>query len=435
MSIKEYLLRTQKIIISSKTTSTTMVGNAYFSQMHFITSGMQIFGAMCLPKNTILKVRCIWNDSISLFPFGKLTGTQHKSPMILEVEIQMKRKCLAVGIILLFIGTAILPSSGQKIEKTSLPASRGHWLYVGGSGPGNYSLIQDAIDNASDGDTIFVFAGLYKENVYINKSLNLIGENRDTTIIDANGSDSAILSVSSDVSIIGFTVQNSGGSTGGNYHAGIFIYTYCNNNTISGNKIINNNFGITLNSFSSNNSINNNIITQNKKCGIYCYETELLTIEKNKIMQNDGGGILLERSYHIKIIKNHIDKNGEGVLLYLSSFCDISENSLSNNSVVGITIISTSVGNRFSSNNFINNTKDADFDYAFLFLPKGNQFIKNYWDSYIGIGPKVICGTIEMVLLAGVIGLLTYWFPDIYIIWFEFDRHPAREPYDIPGMR
>jgi len=28
-------------------------------------------------------------------------------------------------------------------------------LYVGGSGEGNYSSIQDAIDNASDGDTIF----------------------------------------------------------------------------------------------------------------------------------------------------------------------------------------------------------------------------------------------------------------------------------------
>ena len=68
----------------------------------------------------------------------------------------MKRKWLAVGIILLFIGTAIIPSSGQNIEKSS-SASRGNWLYVGGSGPGNYTKIQDAIDNASDGDTLFVY--------------------------------------------------------------------------------------------------------------------------------------------------------------------------------------------------------------------------------------------------------------------------------------
>ncbi|MEF8847999.1 MAG: hypothetical protein V5A68_02570 [Candidatus Thermoplasmatota archaeon] len=29
-------------------------------------------------------------------------------------------------------------------------------LYVGGRGPGNYSTIQNAIDNANTGDTVFV---------------------------------------------------------------------------------------------------------------------------------------------------------------------------------------------------------------------------------------------------------------------------------------
>ncbi|KAA0009241.1 MAG: hypothetical protein FE036_00850, partial [Thermoplasmata archaeon] len=42
-------------------------------------------------------------------------------------------------------------------------------LYVGGSGPNNYTKIQDAIDNASNGDTIKVYNGIYKENVVINK--------------------------------------------------------------------------------------------------------------------------------------------------------------------------------------------------------------------------------------------------------------------------
>ena len=85
---------------------------------------------------------------------------------------------MAVGIILLFIGTAIIPSSGQKMEKLSLPTSRGNILYVGGSGPGNYSKIQDAIDNASDGDTVFVFndSSPYNENIIVNKQISLIGE-------------------------------------------------------------------------------------------------------------------------------------------------------------------------------------------------------------------------------------------------------------------
>jgi hypothetical protein len=44
------------------------------------------------------------------------------------------RKGLAVGIILLFVATGIIPSTAQKIEKPSQPVSRGHWLYKGGSG-------------------------------------------------------------------------------------------------------------------------------------------------------------------------------------------------------------------------------------------------------------------------------------------------------------
>ncbi|MBE3093908.1 MAG: hypothetical protein IMZ52_02670, partial [Actinobacteria bacterium] len=76
-------------------------------------------------------------------------------------------KCLVVGIILLFIGTGIIPAIAQESEKPSQSTSRGNWLYVGGSGPGNYSSIQAAINATSSGDTVFVYAASspYYENV------------------------------------------------------------------------------------------------------------------------------------------------------------------------------------------------------------------------------------------------------------------------------
>ena len=49
------------------------------------------------------------------------------------------------------------------MDKPSLATSSGNWLYVGGSGPGNYSVIQDAVDNASDGDTVYVYHGIYSD--------------------------------------------------------------------------------------------------------------------------------------------------------------------------------------------------------------------------------------------------------------------------------
>lgn len=54
--------------------------------------------------------------------------------------------------------------------------------------PDDYSIIQEAIDAASDGDTIFVRNGTYYENVVVNKPVLLMGENREGTIVDGNGS-------------------------------------------------------------------------------------------------------------------------------------------------------------------------------------------------------------------------------------------------------
>ena len=83
----------------------------------------------------------------------------------------------------------------------------GNIYYVGGHG--NYKKIQDAINDAQDGDTVFVFAGMYYENVVVDKSINLIGEDRNTTVIDG-GKKGDVVKVDADcVTICGFTVRNS----------------------------------------------------------------------------------------------------------------------------------------------------------------------------------------------------------------------------------
>ena len=94
------------------------------------------------------------------------------------------KKLLVVGIIILLFGMSI-PSTGINIDTTSTASFNGNILYVGGSGPGNYSMIQEAINNASGGDTVFVFddSSPYNEQVVVNSSIDLIGENRNTTII------------------------------------------------------------------------------------------------------------------------------------------------------------------------------------------------------------------------------------------------------------
>jgi hypothetical protein len=74
----------------------------------------------------------------------------------------MLSKTLVMGVIVMFICVGFTSISGIQINNQIIKSSgRGDILYVGGSGEGNYSTIQDAVDNASDGDTVFVYNGTY----------------------------------------------------------------------------------------------------------------------------------------------------------------------------------------------------------------------------------------------------------------------------------
>jgi parallel beta-helix repeat protein len=123
--------------------------------------------------------------------------------------------------------------------------------------PDDYKTIQEAINNAGSGDTIFVRKGIYTENIVINKSITLIGEDRESTIIDGRATGNVISIKASNVTIKGFTIRNSDPFVG----YGIFIERF-GNIVISNNSINNNNIGIQI-SFSSRNQIYENIISAN----------------------------------------------------------------------------------------------------------------------------------------------------------------------------
>lgn len=95
-----------------------------------------------------------------------------------------------------------------------MPTSDGTTFYVDDdfneSTPGynitNFDKIQSAIDGASDNDTVFVFNGTYYENVTIHKSIHLIGENNEQTIIKSPPNKGTIMVRAEYVEISNFTI-------------------------------------------------------------------------------------------------------------------------------------------------------------------------------------------------------------------------------------
>jgi len=132
-------------------------------------------------------------------------------------------------------------------------ASATNWS-VDGSGGADFTGIQDAINNASVGDTIIVYSGIYYENVVVDKSVTLKGIGYP--IVDARRSGSAIRLTVDGITLVGFTATYSGSSW-----SGVGITVTSNNNTITGNNVSNNNGeGISLYYSSNNNTITDNII-------------------------------------------------------------------------------------------------------------------------------------------------------------------------------
>jgi parallel beta-helix repeat protein len=290
---------------------------------------------------------------------------------------------------------------GVNIEQPTVFSHRGNTLYVGGSGPGNYTNIQDAINDANDGDTIIVFNGEYFEFIVVDKSINLIGENRNFTIII--GYVAFTLSIVADwVNMSGFTIRNGRSSGEGvridSNHNNIFnniIETPNDNvrifgeyntitdniikgdtlilsgdsNTISDNTISNIYHGIYITDASDNiisynifsnsglfisgNEVWNNIVINNMMNGkplVYLYG------ESDLLLDVDAGQIVLVNCTNIIVQNQEIFNTTAGILLWESNKCRISDSTLEKNHY-GIYI--NGWGNIVNKNTIASNTYEG----------------------------------------------------------------------------
>ncbi len=225
------------------------------------------------------------------------------------------------------------------------------------NGNEDFLSIQNAIDNASDGDTIFVPSGIYHEPLIIDKQLNLIGESAYTTIIDVNGYLwNPVFIKSSNVVFKGFTVKN---STFNDYAAGIYIQltdwnetnpTHTIRNITVKDCIIKHTPAGVQSSNATKLSIINCSINNNMGNSILCYASNDILIDNCEIYNNGmreencwiSGCIALGAEFkdrdNATISNCTITNNDDGIYACEYSNLTIKDNYIANNDVYGIKI-------------------------------------------------------------------------------------------------
>lgn len=201
-----------------------------------------------------------------------------------------------------------------------------------------YQNITNALEHASDNDTIYTYSGTYCEHILVNKSISIIGENKTTTILDGGSQKQTIVHVIKPyVTIAGFTVQNAA--------ADPLAY------------------------------------------GISVHETENVTIHDN-IITTGYYGILLHGSVYCRISGNNVSNTH----YYGIGLISTAVHGASNNTFTGNSIIDNPIGihiadqdcqyNIFYHNNIVNNTNQMAYFGRRNSLDNGME--GNYWSNYDG---------------------------------------------------
>jgi len=241
--------------------------------------------------------------------------------------------------------------------------------------------IQEKIDNSNNGDIIIIKSGIYNEKLIINKSITLIGESKNNTIIDykniENGNHIDIIIINANnCTIKGFTITNSKISSDA-----IGININSSNNNIVNNSISRTNQAIHLNYKSKNNKIYNNNIFDNQ-IGITLSRSYNNNISKNNIYLNSVNGINIDSLAENNLfILNNITNNKYGIHFTEGMLNTVFKNYFINNQR-GIYLCcgarNNTLYNNFFKQNSESNARDVT-DNQWYFNSTGN-----YWDDYIG---------------------------------------------------
>ena len=220
----------------------------------------------------------------------------------------MKKKVAIVLVVLLFTinlsgcinETPSVDEANTYEEPENVYVDDNYDKNTSGWGIDHFDSIQDGIKNVSENGTVYVNNGTYYENIVINKSINIIGEDKEATIINGNKEGNVVSIIEAYCTIQNMNISNAGSNSG--------VKILSNSNTLTNNTFYDNYYGIWIDS-KSENKISNNIFSNNFN-GIKLRRVSETIITKNQILTNTMEGINLETCLRVTILDNIFQNSG-----------------------------------------------------------------------------------------------------------------------------
>lgn len=244
-----------------------------------------------------------------------------------------------------------------------------------------YKTIAEGLHAATDGDSVFVHEGIYKEgNIKISKAISFIGINYP--VLDGEKKTEVVSITASHAVVKGFKIIRSSYATL-EEPCGIKVYDG-NYVQILDNILDDNFFGIYL-QYSKHSIVKNNIIKAYAKKeqeignGIHCWKSDSLQIIGNKV-SGHRDGIYFEFVSHTIIWRNISTHNIRYGLHFMFSNNDTYVTNLFKNNGAGVAVMFSKNVSMFN-NTFIENWGDAAYGLMLKEISdgyiSGNKFINN----------------------------------------------------------
>jgi parallel beta-helix repeat protein len=228
-----------------------------------------------------------------------------------------------------------------------------------------YCSIQDAIDDASNGDVITLGDGTFEESIVIDKPLTL--QAGSTPVIDGGGVGVVVTISSSNVTLDGLTIQNSG-QTDPDTEAGVLVYNAgvdITDVTIQNCTIQNNATGVGI-VRGTGNTIQHNVIKDNAYGVGLAKMTEQLPSTNNTVFDNEISNCTVGVYVDKYCAGNEIEDNEisgftyDGIYLWATQDNVVMNNTITGNNTAG----SSGIEMAWGSGHVITGNIISDNDYG-----------------------------------------------------------------------